>query len=353
MSEKIVINSRLRNYSLEFVEDVFSLVNNEKKESSFYIIDSIIFKLYRKQCDTLIEHNRFLVVNATEPHKSYLYCGTVIEELLKKGIKRNSTLVAIGGGIIQDITAFISSVLFRGVDWSFIPTTLLAQTDSCIGGKTSINFGDIKNTIGNFNPPREIYIDLSFLDTLPADDIKSGIGEILHYLYYANSTFIGSLFDDYNDLLKNRQSLKKFITESLRIKKSVIEIDEFDKGERNKFNYGHTFGHALESVTNYSIKHGQAVTIGMDIANLISVQNGLMAETLYAQVRSKLSMNFPSYPLKEIKAVEYIKYLKMDKKNVDDQLVCILMKSYGELIKTKIPMDQSFLKLLEQYFRNN
>lgn len=353
MSEKIVINSRLRNYSLEFVEDVFLLVNNEKKESSFYIIDSIIFELYRKQCDALIEHNGYLVVDASEQHKSYLYCATVIEELLKKGVKRNSTLVAIGGGIIQDITAFIASVLFRGVDWLFIPTTLLAQTDSCIGGKTSINFGDVKNTIGNFNPPREIYIDLSFLDTLPVDDIKSGIGEILHYLYYANSTFIDPLFDEYNDLLKNRQSLKKFISESLRIKKSIIEIDEFDKGERNKFNYGHTFGHALESVTNYKIKHGQAVTVGMDIANFISCQMGLIDEALYLNIKSKLKLNYPNYLLNSVDIKSYIKYLAKDKKNIDDQLVCILTSGPGILKKIKIPMDNNFIDQITKYFHTS
>lgn len=350
MSEKILINSKFKNYTLEFVDDAFSIVEKEKSNNSFFIIDSSIFEIYQDQCNAVIDGGRFLIITATEPHKSYLYCGTIIEELLKKGIKKNNKIVAIGGGVIQDITAFIASILFRGIDWSFIPTTLLAQTDSCIGGKTSINFGDIKNTIGNFNPPREIYVDLSFLSSLPEDDIKSGIGEIFHYLFYANSTLLETLFNEYQDVLKNRGSLKKFIDESLRIKKSVIEIDEFDKGERNKFNYGHTFGHALESVTNYAIKHGQAVTVGMDIANYLSLQLGLIDEKLYININSKLKLNFPDYKLSNIDINYYVKYLSKDKKNIDDQLVCILSAGPGKLQKIKLPMDSEFIDNMTKYF---
>src|SRR5271157_5866279 len=142
-----------------------------------------------------------------------------------------------------DITAFVASILYRGLEWSFFPTTLLAQGDSCIGSKTSINLGDKKNLIGNFYPPSSIYIDTAFLESLETDDIKSGIGEMLHFYYYANSSYIDKLIGNYIHAISNRSTLIEYIRESLSIKKSVIEIDEFDKGERNKFNYGHTFGH--------------------------------------------------------------------------------------------------------------
>ena len=352
MSEKIVIQSKLKPYTCEFVDDVFSILRHQPLENAFFIIDSRINDLNSTQLDFL-NTERTLIVEASEPHKSYDYCGTIIQEMLNRNIRKNSTIIAIGGGIMQDISAFVSSILFRGIEWQFVPTTLLAQADSCIGGKTSINFYGIKNTLGNFNPPVAIYIDKAFLNTLPVDDIKSGIGEMLHFYYYANSQFIHALFNDYQNLLVDRSRLKPFIQESLRIKKSVIEVDEFDKGERNKFNYGHTFGHALESVTNYAIKHGQAVTVGMDIANRLSQKMGLIDLQLYTDIERQLRVNFPLFNLSSININEYIKYLSKDKKNVDDQLVCILCEGRGKMVKKKIPMDAEFKKFLSFYFEEH
>jgi len=352
MSDKILIQSKLKTYSIEFVNDIFKKVADEPREKSFLIIDSNIYELFRDKINELGMNDNFLVVEATEEHKSYNYCSNIIERLIKKKIRRNHRIVAIGGGIIQDISAFIASILFRGIEWIFIPTTLLAQADSCIGGKTSINFGEIKNTLGNFYPPNKIFIDLNFLSTLPKDDIKSGIGEMLHFYFYSGSAYIDKLFPDYTRLLKHRSLLKEYILESLRIKKSVIEKDEFDKGERNKFNYGHTFGHAIESITNYAIKHGQAVTVGMDLANRISVMQGLIDESLYKSINSRLKVNFPKYDLSDIDIEEYISILSKDKKNIDEQLVCILSEGIGKLVKMKVPMNDEFRITLKTYFRS-
>lgn len=351
MSEQIIIQSKLKNYSLEFVNDVFPLLEKMVYDGSFVIIDSSVYELFHEKFKSFLRNDFYLLIQATEFHKSYDYCGKVINELINKKIRKNCKLVAIGGGIIQDISAFVASILFRGLDWSFIPTTLLAQADSCIGGKTSINFGEVKNTIGNFNPPTKIYIDLVFLNSLQVDDIKSGIGEILHFYFYNNSHMLDRLVDNYNDLLRNRAFLKEHIMESLRIKKSVIEVDEFDKDERNKFNYGHTFGHALESVTHYSVKHGQAVTIGMDIANLLSVKLGLLDEATYNIIHKKLKINFPDYDLTTINVEKYVSFLSRDKKNTDDQLVCILSEGKGKLVKKKIIADREIKDFLASYFR--
>jgi 3-dehydroquinate synthase len=353
MSEEIEIHSKLREYRVRFVDDAFAILKEETKAKSFLVIDSVVYGLYRARFDTILNTESSLIVVASETHKSYDHCSKIIQQLLDKGVRRNTRLVAVGGGVIQDIVAFCSSILMRGLEWSFIPTTLLAQADSCIGGKTSINFGEVKNTIGNFYPPSIIYIDTAFLMTLSTEDIKSGIGEMLHFYYYSNSSLTNAMFSSYPKLLVDRSILKPFILQSLSIKKSVIEIDEFDKGERNKFNYGHTFGHALESVTNYAIKHGQAVTVGMDIANMYSSILGLMDSETYRDIASKLKLNFPDYALSDIDTETYVMFLSKDKKNIDDQLVCILSEGPGKLVKKKIPMNREFRDFLANYFRTH
>lgn len=350
MSEQITIHSRLRDYRVEFVGNIFPILAKELDSASCLMVDKAVYELFAKEMQDILKAHSHLVVEATEPHKSYDYCGEIICQLLDMNVRKNAKIIAVGGGIIQDIAAFCSSIMFRGIEWAFVPTTLLAQADSCIGGKTSINFGAVKNKLGNFYPPSVIYVDTGFLNTLSVEDIKSGIGEILHFYYYADSPLTSQLYDNYLALLDNRSQLKPHILESLRIKKSVIEVDEFDRAERNKFNYGHTFGHALESVTNYAIKHGEAVTIGMDIANMLSTAMGLMEERTYKSIRSKLEMNFPEYRLSGIDVTSYLGFLAKDKKNVDEQLTCILSEGAGKLVKTKIPMDARFKERIASYF---
>jgi 3-dehydroquinate synthase len=236
------------------------------------------------------------------------------------------------------------------VEWIFYPTTLLAQADSCIGSKSSINLGIKKNLIGNFYPPSAIYIDTAFLNTLSVDDIKSGIGEILHYYLYASSPHFDLLIADYENVLRTRDLLKKHIRQSLEIKKSVVEIDEFDRGERNKFNYGHTFGHALESVTDFAIKHGQAVTIGMDLANYISMGMGYMTPDVFHDLHAKLAINFPEEDWRAIDLNRYFEFLSKDKKNIGSNIGCILAKRPGVLFKEQMPLDDHFRKRIQTYF---
>ncbi len=353
MSERITIHSKLRDYDVEFVDDVFQTIGDHPDPLSCLVVDKIVHERFSERLQPILDSGSHIILEASEKHKSYDYCGEVIQQLLNINVRKNSRLVAVGGGVIQDTVAFCASIMFRGIEWSFVPTTLLAQADSCIGGKTSINFGEVKNKLGNFYPPSNIYIDAQFLDTLSVEDIKSGLGEILHFYYYSNSAMTSALYDNYPSLIEDRVGLKPYILESLRIKKSVIEIDEFDQNERNKFNYGHTFGHALESVTDYEIKHGLAVTVGMDIANMLSHFLGLMDRDTYQTIESNLKMNFPKYDFKTVDVKSYIKLLSRDKKNVDDQLTCILSEGPGKLVKRKIPMDQTFSERITAYFRSH
>ena len=352
MTSLLNIKSSIHDYTVEIVDDLLKHIENELSSGAFFIIDVNVYKLYFS--NNIFEKfpNNFLTIEPTETNKSIDKCKTIIEKLVEKKIRHNQRLVAIGGGITQDITAFIASIYLRGIDWAFIPTTLLAQADSCIGGKTSINLKDIKNIIGGFNPPIRIYLDFKFLETLSEEDIKSGIGEILHFYYYSNSPYIEKMMGEYINLLKNPKNLLQYIIESLMIKKMVIEIDEFDKDERNKFNYGHTFGHAIETATNYGIKHGQAVTVGMDIANYISCHNGLMDAANYNKAKQILEINFPKYNWLNFNNGLFLESLAKDKKNKGEKLGCILSEGPGKLTKKFLSIDEKFKSLMKNYFEN-
>ena len=268
------VKSKIHDYSVDFISNVEDSFSNQLIESDFLIIDKKVYDLFKEKLSTKIDKHRKLLIDATEKQKSYEELIPIIKFLIESGVKKNHRLVAIGGGVTQDVTAFIASILYRGIEWIFYPTTLLAQGDSCIGSKTSINFGEYKNQIGGFYPPNHIFIDTNFLTTLPESEIKSGFGEMCHYFIVSSEADFVFFKKSYNELNENRTILNSVISRSLGIKKRYAEIDEFDKNERQVFNYGHSFGHAIESLTNYEIPHGIAVAFGMDISNFISVKLG-------------------------------------------------------------------------------
>jgi len=262
-------------------------------------------------------------------------------------------LIAVGGGITQDIVAFISSNLYRGVRWVFYPTTLLAQCDSCIGAKSSINFGKYKNQLGCFYPPNEIVIDFNFLSTLKEIDIRSGLGEMIHFYLVSGEDDFNRIKTEYETALKDKNVLKGLIYRSLQIKKKIIEIDEFDKKERLLFNYGHSFGHVIESLSNYRIPHGIAVSYGMDIANYLSVKLGYIPNELRMNIRELLKMNWGQIRLGKIDIRSFVSLLKKDKKNVGSKINVILTYGIGKMFKTELVLNEDVFNWLEDYFQSN
>lgn len=350
MYDTLLVRSKLREYSVEFVESFKIPLKEHVDSGSFVVCDTNIFRIYEADITPLVPRERLILVESNERNKTLDSCKQLIELLVEKGVRRNNTLVAVGGGVIEDLTAFTASIISRGIEWVFIPTTVLAQSDSCIGSKTSINLSDKKNLVGTFYPPAAVYIDERFLTSLPIDDIKSGIGEIMHYYLYANSPMLHNLTDEYRELIENPTLLRKHIKESLTIKRQVIEVDEFDQGERQKFNYGHTFGHALESLTGYEINHGQAVTVGMGLANYISLCAGILEESGYETSHSFLAVNFPLYEWSRLDLKLYIELLSADKKNTGNGLTCILSAGPGRLMKRRIPFDAKLTKAISRFF---
>ena len=235
-------------------------------------------------------------------------------------MRRDSHLIAIGGGITQDITCWIASTFMRGIPWSFVPTTLLAQTDSCIGSKSSINFNQYKNLLGTFNPPRNVYIDNKFRNTLENRDIKSGLSELIKLMIINNC--------DKKEIFKvasSRPVTDEHIAKALLIKKYFIETDEFDKGIRNLLNYGHCFGHAIESASNYDIPHGIAVAMGMDLAN------ALTNKEWYDKYHNILYILYAEFLdiLNNIELDKVFEAMNKDKKNIGGKLSIIAPTNFG------------------------
>lgn len=346
--DELRIKSNIKDYSVILVDDFSEALVKNSSEKSFFIIDQSVLHLYNKKLQGILQQNRYLVVEATELHKTLDYIGVVLKTLISNNIKRGDILIAIGGGVIQDITGFIASILFRGIAWIFYPTTLLAQCDSCIGSKNSINVDEFKNQLGTYYPPHHIILDLNFLKTLTPIDIKSGLGEIIKVHLLDGKDSLEYILSHYTESASS-STLKELILRSLLIKKKIIEKDEFDKDYRNILNYGHTFGHAIESITNYEVPHGQAVTMGMDMANYISLRLGILPEKSYQLMRKALERNDPHIRLQSQQMEPFLVALSKDKKNVDENLISILTRGPGEMLKMKLPIDETLRQYLNDY----
>lgn len=308
-----------------------------------FLIDANVARLYASDLHAILNYPNTIVIEATEENKSIEKTIPVIEQLIQNRIRRDHTLVAIGGGIIQDITCFIASTLLRGLSWNFVPTTLLSQSDSCIGSKSSINLGATKNILGTFNPPQNIFIHAGFLETLERKDIQSGIGEIIKVHAIDGVNAFDRLAADFERLFDDRAMLLRYIRSALLIKKRFIEGDEFDHGIRNVFNYGHSFGHAIESATDYGVPHGIAVTIGMDMANYIAVARGLLPEAPYCRMHTILHKNYANYAKMPIPINAMLSALMRDKKNTSTMLGLIFPVGIDAVIqRIQVPPDEVF-----------
>lgn len=339
-------------YSVTFIDELkFHLNELSKNGDVIFVIDEKLFTLFATDFNEILNSKRFVSIVSEEKSKTIDYTQDVIRKLIALNVRKNDKLIAVGGGITQDIVAFISSILYRGVEWMFFPTTLLAQCDSCIGSKSSINFDQFKNLIGTFNPPNKILIYNKFLTTLTESEIRSGIGEMLHYFLTDGITFAQEISDQYNELLNDRSKLPYFISNSLRIKKKIIELDEFDTSIRHIFNYGHTFGHAIEAITHYGIPHGQAISIGMDLANFISLEKGILSKNDFDLMHKILVKNIPSFKLTEENIESYCLALSRDKKNKGNKLGSILSKGPGKVEKIFIDIDDSLKNIMLKYFK--
>ena len=344
------IKSSIQNYDVFFTQSAHQALNDELNPSDVILVDKKVFCHLNDDMKRMITARKHIFIEATEGQKSYTALAPIIEQLIESQFRKNDRLICIGGGITNDITAFIASIMYRGVDWLFFPTTLLGQADSCIGGKTSINIGKFKNQLGNFSPPRKIFIIPEFLKSLPESDFKSGMGEMLHFYLVSGEDDFRFYQQNYDKAFTDESALMSLITRNLEIKKGFIERDEFDRGERLLLNYGHSFGHAIESLTNYTIPHGIAVSYGMDMANYISFKLGFIDESLRNRMRLQLEKVWAGTSIKNISVVDFEKALSRDKKNIGNTYQLILTRGIGNMMMHGITPGQEFTGWLNDYF---
>lgn len=318
------------------------------KNSKVLVIDEKVLELYKVFLD--IDEDKVITITALEDKKRPEEALSICEQLMLKGITREDTVVAIGGGITQDLVTFAVSMLFRGIKWIWIPTTLLAQADSCIGGKSSLNFKSWKNIIGNFYPPSKIYIQANFLKTLSNDDIRSGIGEILKVHLLSGRESAELILRQMSEYKENESVLQEMIFNSLKLKNKILEIDPLDQGLRLKMNYGHSFGHALESATNFEISHGIAVTMGLDMANYISYKIGKLSFKEFELLHVVLYENLQLSDFVDFSFNDFVKSIKKDKKNSSTNYNLIIPISFGEVELTTFVMDDTIEDLCNKYF---
>lgn len=348
-STRLTIQSHRGPYAVDFGTEAFAGLSSLDPGKSHFIVDALVANLHAGKLKDVLNARSVLKIEATEHAKSLEKFPAYIEHLTSHGVRRDHRLVAIGGGIIQDITAFISSMLLRGVDWDFHPTTLLAQADSCIGSKTSINVGETKNIVGNFWPPRSVYISTEVQKTLADADVRSGIGEMLKIHGIAGPQHFDRIAADYPRILSDDGVMQAYIRRSLEIKVPFIEKDEFDKNERLVLNYGHTFGHAIEAATQFSVPHGIGVTLGCDMANFVSSRMGRLSEARFREMHGILSLNAQGFTTIPVPIDAFRRAIGKDKKNRGDQVTIIVPDAGARIERIEVENDARFQGICEEY----
>lgn len=352
MSVSFEINSSSKRYQVDVVRGQLEAGLYEPKQH-FVLVDKLVLELY-----PYLQTDRLIVIPAVEESKSLGTVAYVVEQLRLLGANRSSHLIAIGGGIIQDIATFTASIFMRGITWTYYPTTLLGMVDSCVGGKSSINVGQFKNIAGNFYPPEQILIDTHFCRTLEHQDLISGLCEAVKICFAQR----GMHFTDYLETtdengLVNEVDLPKLIELSLLTKKEFIEEDEFDTGVRLLLNFGHTFGHAIEAAGNFSITHGVSVGLGMQIANDLSrkLHPGMNSVNRIKQLDAYLSVLLRGIPtlskdLAEISTEVFLEKFKSDKKHTANEYVVIVPNDEGFLYRHFVNKNKEFEGMLVSSF---
>ena len=299
-----------------------------------------------------------IVLPDGEKTKSFFYLKMLIERILKKRIDRNAILIALGGGVIGDLVGLAASLILRGIEYVQIPTTLLAQVDSSVGGKTAINSQFGKNLIGTFKQPKAVISSLNTLKTLDKRDINAGYAEIFKYALIKDKKFFDWLLINGSKVIKLKTSECTYaIEKSCKIKSKIVAEDEKEKGVRALLNLGHTFGHSLESINNYSkkINHGEAVLVGICMALKFSYFMKICKENYFQICEKHFKENNLKYLLNHFKiktsAKELLKHMEFDKKTKNGTLNFILVSQIGKASIFGLNNKRKVLNFLEkEYF---
>ncbi len=310
-----------------------------KSRRTFIVSDDNVFPLYGETLKKSLEENGFTVSEYVFPHgeqsKSHNVLLKIYDELAKANITRADSLVALGGGVTGDMTGFAAATYLRGIDYVQIPTSLLAQIDSSVGGKTAVDIAAGKNLVGAFKQPKLVIADTDTLSTLPDLFFNDGMGEAVKYGMIWSEKLFG-LIESGNI----KEHLEEMITTCIDIKREVVENDEFDTGLRMILNFGHTLGHSIEKTQNFcGLSHGQAVAAGMYLITTAAERHGIIEQNISDRLKKCLEINGLPYSV-DIPAETLFRNSVNDKKRFSDSINIIICKTIGKADIVKMPVSE-------------
>lgn len=315
--------------------------------------DSNVEKLYAKQVQDLLEPicRKVVVFSfaAGEEHKTLDTIKEAYKLLIEAGFDRRDLILALGGGVAGDMAGYTAATYLRGIDFVQVPTTLLAQADSSIGGKTGVDFDGYKNMVGAFHMPKLVYMNLATLKTLDDRQFYNGFAEVMKHGLIKDAIFYEWLIDKMYEICeRDLDTLEEMIMRSCTVKKLVVEKDPTEQGDRALLNFGHTIGHAIEKYKNFTLSHGECVALGCVAAAFISWKHELLTMEEYYEVRDMfVPFNLP-ISMEDMDKQEVLRLTKSDKKMKDGTIQFILLKRVGKAMKDTSVTDEDILAALDE-----
>jgi 3-dehydroquinate synthase len=345
----LAITSSVGNYGVTIDAGQYQSLLKDVPANSVFICDA----RFATELDKA--GGRVIPLQADETVKSLDRISDVIIALRRHNVTRGTHLIAVGGGIVQDVAAFVAAIYMRGLSWSYYPTTLLGMADSCIGGKSSINVGEYKNIVGTYTPPQEVRIDPLLAGTLSVEQRVAGMVEAAKICFCRSTEAFAEYRSFWPSLQMNEASLAGLIASSLTAKKWFIEMDEFDKKERLLLNFGHTFGHAVEGASHYAVSHGVAVGVGMLMALELGVAMGLDYNRHEPMqfLRQHITDMLAQVPglqeeLAQLRVDDLFDRFRADKKHKPDSYTVVMVDAEGRTVLQALPRNVETVSLLKK-----
>ena len=342
-------------YHIELVHDFSMLpaflqgLGYGRSQKICIVTDSNVAPLYARDVQDLLEKEFDTVIlhtfEAGEHNKNLETVNALYQTLIEQHFDRQDLLVALGGGVVGDLTGFAAATYLRGIDFIQVPTSLLSQVDSSIGGKTGVDFMQYKNMVGAFYQPKLVYMNLNVLKTLPKDQLISGFGEILKHGLIRNYDYFLWMNEHEKEILAlDYNTLEEMVYQSCLIKRDVVERDPKEKGERALLNFGHTIGHAVEKLSDFGLSHGVCVGLGMVAASYISCQQGNLTKEQLSFIEETLKHFGLLVRVSGQNPDDVLRTTKLDKKMVGNQIKFILLKTPGDAYIEKNLTDEQILE---------
>ncbi|MCR5254378.1 MAG: 3-dehydroquinate synthase [Acetatifactor sp.] len=359
MTERLeILNNRKHCYDIVFTDNFDSLYEEMKNlnltDNKICIItDSNVeqfwFDKIYEAFSPVKDRVYKCVIPAGESSKNLESINSIYSYLIESGFDRKSVLIALGGGVVGDMTGFVAATFLRGISYVQVPTTLLSQCDSSIGGKTAVDFNGYKNMIGAFYMPSFVYMNLSTLSTLPDRQYYSGFAEVMKYGIIKDEEFYNWLIENMYEIRdKETETLIEMVYRSCQIKKYYVEKDPKEKGDRVILNFGHTIGHAIEKYMNFELFHGECVALGCVCAAFISMKKGYLDSDEFYEIRDMFVPFCLPISVDDIDTKEVLRLSKSDKKMDNGIIRFILIKKIGKAFIDTTVTDEEILEALDE-----